>query len=440
MDAERALPSAPAYEKLILGSILLDSSVLPLVVNSLSVDDFTSEPNRRVYSSILRLYNSGVSPDRVILCQELYQQGQLDSAGGMAYISSLEEIPRLENLEIYIGTIKEKTRLRRAIFLAQRVIEFALDESPSGDIVPKFKQDLEALTRAGSTPMPEPLAAYIEERGAQRILNPGDRDPALALGFPSIDAMLNGGLRQSEIMILGARPSAGKTALLLNALENVAKSGKPAAMFSAEMSKGALITRLLCKRARIGKKRLMSGDVSEEERQRLQQALSEIYELPLFIDDTSGLQVREIISRVDAMKVKPALVGIDYFQLLRSSIRGNSDERFTQVCNDLQVFSKETGIPLIVLSQLSRDSSKRVTGKKDYRPNLEDFRNSGTIEQIANIGAFLFREEMYDKEREDVKGVAEFIIRKNRDGETGTAMLRFVGWRFEFIDQLENNA
>lgn len=429
------LPSSPEFEKLVLGAVLVKDSLCPQLIASISSEVFTTEPNRRIFNSISCLYNAGLRIDRNLIAEDLIAKGQLEGIG-LGYLVSLDEnLPELPDLGSYIEVLLEKYRLRRAIYLGAKLQEMATDgRFRSSELLGELQDQLSAITRADGLDKPETIASYVNQRGPQRILSPQDRDPGVALGFAGIDQMIGGGLRESQILVIGARPSMGKTCVVTNIAEYISSNGLPVCVFSAEMPKSALINRMLVRRAGIGLNRFLRGDVGPEERVRLQEALASIYELPIYIDDTTGLTASDISSRVKALKDKPALVAIDYFQLLRSTSRGNGDERYTQIANDLQILAKETGIPLVILSQLSRDSSRRVAGKKDYRPQLEDFRGSGTIEQIANIGAFLFREELYEKDRNELKGLAEFIIRKNRDGQIGTAMLKFTGWRFEFTD------
>lgn len=431
-----ALPANTQFEKIVLGSMLVDDANCPLVLASISSEILNLETHRIIFSSIVRLYNSGLRVDRNLVAEDLLTNNQLDKIGGLSALVDLQEdLPGAVDLAPYIETILEKYRLRRAAYLGNKLAEMAVDgRFQSSELLSELQGQLSALTRADGLDKPESIATYVNQRGPQRILEPQDRDPGVALGFPSIDEMIGGGLRESQILIVGARPGGGKTTWMSNVAENISSSGLPVCIFSAEMPKNALINRMLVKRAGVGLNRFLKGDVGPEERTRLQEALMAIYELPIYIDDTTGLKASDISSRVKALKDKPAVVAIDYFQLLRSVVRGNANERYTQVAADLQVLAKETGIPLIILSQLTRDSSRRVAGKKDYRPNLEDFRDTGTIEQIANIAAFLFREELYDKDRPELRGVVEFILRKNRDGELGTAMLKFIGWRFQFID------
>ena len=435
------LPSNTQFEKIVLGSMLVDDANCPLVISALSSEVFNLESHRTIFGSIVRLYNFGLRIDRNLVAEDLLTNNLLEKIGGLTALVDLQEdLPGAVDLTPYIETLLEKYRLRRAVYLGTKLAEMAVDgRFQSSELLGELQDQLSVLSRADGVQKPESIATYVNQRGPQRILEPQDRDPGVALGFPGIDAMIGGGLRESQILVIGARPGGGKTSLLSNLAENISSRGLPFCFFSAEMPRAALINRMLVRRSGIGLSRFLRGDVPPEERPRLQEALASLYELPIYIDDSTGLKASDISSRVKALRDKPAVVAIDYFQLLRSTSRGNGDERYTQVANDLQILAKETGIPLIILSQLSRDSSRRVAGKKDFRPHLEDFRGSGTIEQIANIGAFLFREELYDKDRPELRGVAEFIIRKNRDGEIGTAMLKFVGWRFQFEDDPDKN-
>ncbi len=276
--------------------------------------------------------------------------------------------------------------------------------------------------------------------GINAFLDPSQRLRGLSTGFAKFDEM-TGGLNGGELFILAARPSMGKTALAMNIAQHVATHPsirKPVAVFSLEMSSASLLTRLLCAAARVDQHKFRAGYLNADERRRLQVALGDLTEAPLFLDDTAGVNLMDVHAKLRRMKSEHglSLVVIDYLQLMSSRGRSeNRNQEVSAISRGLKLMSKDLDVPFIVLSQLSRASETRPG---DHKPQLSDLRDSGSIEQDADLVGFIYREEVYKKDREDVKGLADLIIAKQRNGPIGTVPLRFLGQYTRFENRAED--
>jgi replicative DNA helicase len=438
---EQGLPSNPEAERLVLGSILLDDSAFLEVAAILKAEDFSLEKHRRIFSRMGDLYQRGERIDRVSLANELMRQNQLESVDGLGYIVSLDDgLPKIVNLEGYVRIVHEKSQLRRLIFTAEKIRDQALIGQDHPDTIRANAE--EALLQMGEAVGKETLIRpdrIIEsfEGGLNAFLDPSKRNKGISTGFIKLDEM-TGGLHGGELFILAARPAMGKTALALNIAQHVAtnpRDPRPVAVFSLEMSKESLLTRLVCSGARVDQQKFRAGYLNGDERRRLQVSLSDLMEAPLFLDDTAGVHLMDIHSKLRKMQQQHGLglVVIDYLQLM--SVRGrveNRNQEVSQLSRGLKLLSKELNIPIIVLSQLSRATEAR---QGDHRPQLSDLRESGSIEQDADMVAFVFREEYYKPDREDLRGQAELILSKQRNGPTGRINLVFLREYTKFENQ-----
>jgi replicative DNA helicase len=358
-------------------------------------------------------------------------------------VSLDEGLPRIENIESYVRVVKEKSLLRRLISLSQNLIHRCLaGEEEAQEILANAEEILlklgEGKNRTGLASTGEIIEEY--PGGLNTLLDPASRIRGLSTGYKRFDE-LTGGLHEGELIVLAGRPSMGKTALALNIAHHVAvKLKKTVAIFSLEMSKEALFSRLLCSGARVDAQRYRLGYLDAEERRKLQRAAAELVEAPLFIDDSAGISLMDMHSKLRRLQAERplGLVVLDYLQLMTA--RGKFDNRVQEVSalsRGLKLLAKELKIPLLALSQLSRAPEAR---KGDHRPQLSDLRESGSIEQDADVVAFIFREEVYNNKREDLKGKAELIVAKQRNGPIDTIELVFRGnlMRFEnLISDLE---
>src|SRR5579863_5461067 len=441
---EKGLPANPDAERYVLGSILLNDSLYLQVAGVLQPDDFSLEKHRRIFSRMKDLYDRSARIDRFTVADELMKQGQLESVDGLSYLISLDEgLPELANLDGYIRIVKDKSILRKLIYNAQSVINRCLlgEEEPDA-ILASTEESLLKLGEDRTRDQLSSPAAIIEKfpGGVGAFLDPSQRVRGLSTGFAKFDEM-TGGLNGGELIILAARPSMGKTALALNIAQHVAthpKMRKPVAVFSLEMSSSSLLTRLLCSAARVDQHKFRAGFLNAEERRKLQVALANLTESPIFLDDTAGINLMDIHSKLRRMQAEHGLelVVIDYLQLISSRGRSeNRNQEVSAISRGLKLMAKDLNVPFLVLSQLSRAAETRIG---DHKPQLSDLRDSGSIEQDADLVAFIYREEVYKRDREDIKGLADLIIAKQRNGPIGTVPLRFLGQYTRFENRAED--
>jgi replicative DNA helicase len=376
------------------------------------------------------LYDRGERIDRVSLAEELMRSNQLESCDGLSYLVSLDDgLPRLSNLDGYIRIVKDKAISRKIIFTAQKMIDRCMLQEESPDDILAGAE--ESLLRLGDTRASNTLASpaqIIEEfqGGLNAFLDPSRRIKGASTGFTKLDDM-TGGLHQGELFILAARPSMGKTALALNVAQHVAtRLNGTVAVFSLEMSKESLLTRMMCAGARVDQQKFRMGFLNQEERRRLHDAAERLIEAPLFIDDTPGTTVMDVHAKLRRIRNEHglSLVVIDYLQLMSS--RGKSENRNQEISamsRGLKLLANELQVPFLVLSQLSRAPEQRPG---DHKPQLSDLRESGSIEQDADLVGFIYREEIYKPEREDLRGLADLILAKQRNGPTGVIKLVFL--------------
>jgi replicative DNA helicase len=441
---ERGLPANVDAERFVLGSILLNQDTYFQVAGAVEPEDFSLEKHRRIFARMKDLYDRGEKIDRVTLANELMKQGQIESVDGFSYLVSLDEgLPALSNLDSYIRIVKDKATLRKLIFSAQKVIDrcFIGEEEPD-EILAGAEESLLKLGEARSGEKLESPATVIGKfpGGVNAFLDPSQRVSGLSTGFAKFDEM-TGGLHGGELLILAARPSMGKTALALNIAQHVAthpQMRKPVAVFSLEMSSASLLTRLLCSAARVDQHKFRAGYLNADERRKLQVALADLTDSPLFLDDTAGVNLMDVHSKLRRMKAEHglSLVVIDYLQLMSSRGRSeNRNQEVSAISRGLKLMAKDLDVPFLVLSQLSRAAETRIG---DHKPQLSDLRDSGSIEQDADLVAFIFREEVYKRDREDLRGLADLIIAKQRNGPIGNVPLRFLGQFTRFENRAED--
>ena len=426
------LPDNLDAERFVLGAIMSSETAFLQVAGTLSADDFSLEKHKRIFLRMGELHERGEKIDRVTLANELMKQGQLQSVDGLSYLVSLDDgLPQIHNLESYVGIVKEKSLLRRIITVSQDTINRCItcDEDPK-NILGAVE---DAFMRLGDIQSKNALSSPAQivteyEGGINAFLDTSKRIKGISTGFLKFDEM-TGGLREGELFILAARPAMGKTAFALNIAQHVAmnpKSPKAVAVFSLEMSKESLLTRLICATGRVDQQRFRAGYLSAEERHSLQDALYRIVESQLYIDDTAGINLMDVHSKLRRLQAEQdlGLVVIDYLQLMQG--RGRFENRVQEISSlsrGFKLMSKELRVPFLVLSQLSRAPETRPG---DHRPMLSDLRESGSIEQDADLVAFIFREEVYRPDKESLKGLAELILAKQRNGPTGRVKLAFL--------------
>jgi replicative DNA helicase len=440
---QKGLPANIDAERFILGSILLDDSRFIEIAGVLNNDDFALEKHRRIFTRMNDLHGRDEKIDRVTLANELLKYNELESVDGLSYLCSLDDgLPHVSNLDSYVKIVRDKSTLRRIAIGAQQLMNRALmAEDDPGEVLAGAEETLLKLGEARTT---KGLATPLEviqnyEGGLNAFLDPSKRIKGISTGFAKLDEM-SGGLHAGELIILAARPSMGKTALALNMCWHVAtRLFQPVVIFSLEMSQESLLTRMLCSAARVDSQKFRAGYLNEHDRQKLRQAANTMVEAPIYIDDTAGVNMMDMhakLRRLQQSGQKPGLVVVDYLQLM--SVRGrveNRNQEVSQLSRGMKLLSKEMGCPFLVLSQLSRAPETR---QGDHRPQLSDLRESGSIEQDADLVAFIFREEVYKRDREDLRGVAELIVAKQRNGPIGKIDLVFLHSMTKFENRAED--
>lgn len=429
---EKGLPSNLDAERFVLGSILMDDTVYISVAGVLEPDDFSLEKHRRIFLRMAELYGRGERIDRVTLANELMKQGQLESVDGLTYLVSLDDgLPTITNLDSYIRIVKDKSILRRIIFTSQKLIDQCVLGEEEPDRILAGAE--ETLLKLGESRARESLVNPRQildefEGGVNTFLDPSKRIKGVSTGFLKFDEM-TGGLHEGELFILAARPAMGKTALALNIAQHVATnptSPQTVAVFSLEMSRESLLTRMICAAGRVDQQKFRAGYLNQDERRRLQKATSDMVKAPLYIDDTAGTHLMDVHAKLRRLRAEQGLglVVIDYLQLM--SGRGRFENRTAEISSlsrGMKLLAKELKVPILALSQLSRAPETRPG---DHRPQLSDLRESGSIEQDADLVAFIFREEVYKPDREDLRGLAELLLSKQRNGPTGRVNLIFL--------------
>lgn len=435
------LPASPDCEKYCLASIMRGQEAGKRVLEAVAPEDFALDIHKKLFLAMKGMLESGAALDRVTLAERLFLDNSLESVGGLSKLLSLEEgMPEMANIDGYIAIVKEKAALRRLIFLAKEAQDQALlQDRPSAEILSGLSAKLAAESTEKREDRPQILSDYIETfpGGIERLLDPSKGDPGIPTGFERIDEITSG-FHAGEIWFVAARPRIGKTSLAVNVMRKVAELDKHVLFFTLEMPKRNILNRMLCEEASIAMSRFRRGDLDKEDRRRLQMALDKISGLKIHMDQLPGRKVSGIRMRLRALmdKFPISLVCLDYVQLLYANRNhGNENERYTEIATDLQELCVSTGVPFLLLSQLTRETERRmVKGKVDARPRLSDMRGSGSWEQIGNVIGLLHREELYDKGRSELRGKAELNLEKVRDGESAVVPLKFIGWRFRFED------
>ncbi len=426
---ERTLPHNVDAEKSVLGSILVNNENYYTVVENLHSDDFYLGAHRTIFRTMSDIVDASRAVDLITLQDELARTSLLESAGGIGYLASLMDgIPHLVNIDHYLQIIREKSLFRQLIHSTNRIMSECFEQmDPAEEILDRAEQVLFELSEKR---IQTGLVHVRDLQGdAHRLLEKlyTEREviTGVATGFIDFDRMTSG-LQGSDLVILAARPSMGKTAMALNIAQQVAlRMGKPVGIFSLEMSKEQLLMRLLCAEALVDAHRVRTGYLSKEDFAKLVDALGQIANAPLFIDDSSTLTIMEMRAKARRLKAEHGLglLIVDYLQLMSGYGRSeNRNQEISGISRGLKGLAKELQVPVLALSQLSRAPEQR-TGR-DHRPQLSDLRESGSLEQDADLVAFIYREEVY-KPNDENAGLAELIISKQRNGPTGTVRLAF---------------
>ncbi len=439
---ERTLPHNIDAEKSVLGSILVNNENYYRVIETLRPEDFYLDAHRVIYRKMVELIERSKAIDLITIQEELVRASQLESAGGITYLAGLlDGIPHLANIDHYIEIISEKALMRQLINSANKIMAECFDQAePAEEILDRAEQALFGLSekrlRTGFISVKDmelPATKLLEKLYTEREMITG-----VATGFRDLDRMTSG-LQSSDLIILAARPSMGKTALCLNIAQQVAlEKNLPVGMFSLEMSKEQLLLRMLCSEARVDSHKVRTGYLSKDDFRKLIDSLGRTTQAPMFIDDSSTLTVMEMRAKCRRLKAEHGLsmIIVDYLQLMSGYGRiENRTQEISGISRGLKALAKELSVPVLALSQLSRAPEQR---QGDHKPQLSDLRESGSIEQDADVVMFIYREEVY-KPSEENAGLAELIIAKQRNGPTGVVRLAFLRefTRFETLLDLQ---
>ena len=431
---ERGLPVSMEAERSILGAILLDNSLYDQAAEHLTPDDFSLDAHRRIYSRMRDLQETGRPVDMITLVEELDRRKEVEAIGGVAYLSSLiDGVPERPSIEHYVRIVRNKALLRGLINVAQNAIAEAIEHSDEAEeVLGRAEEAIFRLSedRIGQTFMNIPDIIRSSFGSLEELYKRGQEITGLATHYTLLDK-LTSGLQPSDLIIIAARPSMGKTAFAMNIAENAAVlDGKVVGVFSLEMSREALLMRMLASHAQVDSKDLRQGFLTKEDMRKLTRATEELSQSKLYIDDSPSISVSEMRAKARRLKQTEGLdlLIVDYLQLMSAvPVGGKRFENRTQevsaISRGLKALAKELKVPVVALSQLSRAPESRGG---DHRPQLSDLRESGSIEQDADVVAFIFREEVYKKDDPDLDGRAELIVAKQRNGPTDTLRMVFI--------------
>lgn len=431
MELGKIPPNDVEAEQAVIGSMLTDRDAVISAIEVLKEEDFYREDNKTIYEAILNLYNRSEPIDIITLKAELTSMGMFDKIGGLEYIVCLpEKVPTTANVEKYISIVKEKSELRRLIKAANEIIEQGYDPTENIDDImnsaeKKIFNIMQDKDQKSYSPIKDVLIDAFTE--LEQLYNQKQHITGVPTGFIDLDYK-TAGLHNSDLILIAARPAMGKSAFALNIATNAALKAKvPAVLFSLEMSKEQMVNRILCSEAMVDSNKVRTGKIDDDDWIKLADTMGDLSEAPIYIDDTPGISINEIRAKCRKLKLEKdiGLVVIDYLQLVQGSSKraqGSREQEISEISRSLKILAKEINVPVIALSQLSRAPEQRP----DHRPMLSDLRESGAIEQDADIVMFLYRDDYYNEDSED-KGLAEVIVAKHRAGSTGTVKLVWLG-------------
>ena len=426
--SDKELPYSLEAEQTILGAILIEQSVISVVLEKIRPESFFNEQHRQLFNIMLRMFTSGIRADVITVLNEAVKEKIFESAQeGRNYLAALVNmVPSVDNIDSYCTIVAEKYYVRSLALVARELLhEISMGQSSAQVLLDSAEQKIFDIRQGKDVKGLTPISDVVFESWdrLQKISGP-DKEKYLGAktGYTLLDTITTG-LNKSDLIILAARPGMGKTSFALNIATNVARhSNKEVAVFSLEMSKEQLATRMLSTEALVDSNKLRSGFLSDDDWVRLASSADVLCNMPIFLDDTAGTTVQQIKAKLRRVK-SLGLVVIDYLQLLGSTIKSeNQVLRISEITRNLKIMAKEMDVPVILLSQLNRG----VESRPDKRPLLSDLRESGSIEQDADIVMFLYRDAYYNKESTE-PNVSECIVAKNRHGDTGTVKLIWDG-------------
>ncbi|MDK2564521.1 replicative DNA helicase [Romboutsia sedimentorum] len=436
-DMTRIPPHSVESEQSILGSILLDKDAMITVTETIRPDDFYKEAHKIIYECMIKLSNKNEPIDLITLTEELRRQGHLDDIGGITYITSLSTIvPTTSNVKYYADIVKEKSVLRKLIKASNDIINLGYDGSTKiEDVLDKAEKKIFDISQEKASDDFKSINSVLMDAYdmIEHLYTNKTEMTGITTGFTDLNKKING-MQRTDLLLIAARPAMGKTAFSLNLVQNAALKGDASvAVFSLEMSKEQLVQRMLSSQSNVELSKLKTGKLGENDWPRIIDAMAVLSNAKIHIDDTAGIKISELRSKCRKLKIEQGLdlILIDYLQLMEGE--GNNESRqqeISKISRSLKMIAKELNCPVVALSQLSRAPEQRA----DHRPMLSDLRESGAIEQDADIVMFLYRDEYYHPDS-DRKNIGEVIIAKNRHGETGAVELVWLGEVQKFADK-----
>lgn len=439
-DVSRIPPHSVESEQSILGSIILDKDAIITVAETINPGDFYKEAHKIIYESMLRLNSNNEPIDLITLIEELRKEGHLDNVGGISYLTSLSTIvPTTSNVKYYANIVKEKSVMRQLIKASNEIINLGYGGSTDvQEILDKAEKNIFDISQEKSGDEIKPINLVLQDAYdmIESLYTNKSEVTGITTGFADLNKKING-LQRTDLILVAARPAMGKTAFSLNLVQNAALKGDASvAVFSLEMSKEQLVQRMLSAQSNVELSKIKTGTLGESDWPRIIDAMAVLSESNIFIDDTPGIKISEIRSKCRRLKIENGLdlILIDYLQLMEGEGKNeNRQQEIAKISRSLKILAKELNCPVVALSQLSRSPELR----KDHRPILSDLRESGSIEQDADIVMFLYRDEYYHDDSEK-KNIGEVIVAKNRHGETGTVELVWFGQVQKFADKVRD--
>jgi replicative DNA helicase len=420
-------PHSIEAEESVLGAVLLSADAANIALERLHAEDFYKPAHQLVFEAIRFLFDSNEPIDAVTVSEHLRRDGSLERMGGIDFLTRLlDAVPTSSNIEYYAGIVEEHSVRRRLMKVGGQIGHIATEMTEDVDeVVDRAEQAVFAVSERrvgdGLAGIDNLLGPAIER--AEDLQRRGTEVTGIPTGFRDLDRKL-AGLHPTNLLVLAARPGMGKSALALNLAQNVALADHPVAIFSLEMSREEVVTRMLCSTGRIDSQKLRTGRLTEADFTKLSTAASALYKKPIFVDDSPGLTVTEIRAKCRRLRRKPglALVVVDYLQLMVGSGGENRQQEIALISRSLKNLARELHVPILALSQLNRSLESR----EDKRPRLGDLRESGAIEQDSDVVMFIYRDEYYHPERVETKGIAEVVIAKHRQGAVGKVDMTFL--------------
>jgi replicative DNA helicase len=429
-------PHSIEAEQSVLGAMLLDREAIITASEHIKPEDFYRDGHREIYEAIMELFDKGEPVDLVTLTEQLRQRNTLEAVGGVSFLTDLSSsVPTTANAVHYAKIIHEKSMLRKLIRVCGEISDKSYEAAEETGAIIEFAEkeifDIsQRRTSKGFTPLKEILVSSYNK--IEELYNTKGKTTGVSTGFNDVDSKTSG-LQKSDLILVAARPSMGKTAFALNIAQHAAiKEGIPLAIFSLEMSKEQLVNRMICAEAGIDSHKLRTGNLADEDWPKLAEAVRRLSKANIYIDDTPGITVAEMRSKCRRLKLERGLelVLIDYLQLMQGSGRAESrQQEISEISRSLKALAREMDCPVLAISQLSRAPEMR----SEHRPMLSDLRESGAIEQDADVVMFLYRDEYYHPDTEK-KGIAEIILAKQRNGPTGTVELVWLDRFTKFAD------